>query len=136
MSCAQTHLGANKAPCIGVLDHAYRVFDDAYRASKQRKDFSNGFHPCGGIGKFVVDERVVDRRIDEPWADSMTTNDDAVGKDLMAKSAKHSVRQKLVVPFKSHTKQLWCTESDKILLFHPRATRFIIPVFIIPLAGG
>ena len=69
--CAQTHLGANKAPCIGVLDHAYRVFDDAYRASKQRKDFSNGFHPCGGIGKFVVDERVVDRRIDEPWADSM-----------------------------------------------------------------
>ena len=71
MYCAQTHLGANKAPCIGVLDHAYRVFDDAYRASKQRKDFSNGFHPCGGIGKFVVDERVVDRRIDELWADSM-----------------------------------------------------------------
>ena len=67
MYCAQTHLGANKAPCIGVLDHAYRVFDDAYRASKQRKDFSNGFHPCGGIGKFVVDERVVDRRIDEPF---------------------------------------------------------------------
>ena len=50
-----------------MLDHAYRVFDDAYRASKQRKDFSNGFHPCGGIGKFVVDERVVDRRIDEPF---------------------------------------------------------------------